>query len=176
VSMLLAEADLDRRALSSPGTLQYQALNWLAYGDPANLDFDLVPPDELSEQFLMALLYFSTAGENWDNSVGFLLASSVCSWNGAIVCNPTVVESHPMVVEIYFSENSLRGQLPTELGLLSNLQVFFLSENQLSGLIPREFGRLTKLEDFCICKLFSSELDTIIPLGSVLHFISPTVS
>jgi hypothetical protein len=122
LSVLLAQADLDGMALSSPGTPQYQALNWLAYEDPADLDFMLVPPDELLQRFIIALLYFSTAGETWDDSEAFLSASSVCSWTGAIVCDPTVVESYPMVVEIHLSGNNLRGQLPTELSLLSKLE------------------------------------------------------
>jgi hypothetical protein len=95
--VLLAEADLDRRALSSPGTLQYQTLNWLAYDDPRNLDFDLVPPGVLLDRFLMALLYFSMAGETWDNSFGFLSASSVCFWFRAFVCD-VAVESHPVLL------------------------------------------------------------------------------
>jgi hypothetical protein len=44
------------------------------------LDFELVSPDELLEQFVMALLYFLMGGENWYNSIGFLLALSVCMW------------------------------------------------------------------------------------------------
>jgi hypothetical protein len=151
LSVLLAEADLDGMALSSPGTPQYQALDWLANEDPANLDFVLVPPDMLLERFIMALLYFSTAGETWNDSSGFLNASSVCSWHGAIVCDPTVVESHPMVVKIYLSENNLHGQLPTELSLLS------------------------KLEDFRLCKfttVSSSEFDTTKLLGSLSYKLS----
>jgi hypothetical protein len=119
ISVLLAEADVDRRALSSPGTPQYQALHWLVYNDPANLDFEHVPPDELLERFVMVLLHFSTGGENWKNSSGFLSSLSVCSsWNG-VVCEPRVVEIH-------FDSNNLRGQLPTELGLLTNLQYIIL--------------------------------------------------
>ncbi len=76
--MLLEQPDLDRRALSSPGTLQYQTLNGLADDDPRILDFDFVPPGVLLDRSLMELLYFSTAGETWDDSFGFLSASSVC--------------------------------------------------------------------------------------------------
>jgi hypothetical protein len=126
LSVLLAQADLDGMALSNPETPQYQALNWLAYGDPANLDFALVPPGALLERFLMALLYFSTAGDNWDDPVGFLSASSVCGWNAAIDCDVAVVESHPVVARISLEDNNLRGQLPTELSLLSKLEYFDL--------------------------------------------------
>jgi hypothetical protein len=177
LNVLLAEAEL-----SSPGTPQYQALNWLADVDRANLDFALLSSDELLERFVlerfvMALLYFSTGGETWDDSSGFLSASSVCSWNG-VLCNATVVESYPMVVRIDMQDNNLHGQLPTELGLLSNLQYLILRENQLSGHIPSELGKLRRLQDFSVRKfatISSSELDTITSSGSFLQFISSTV-
>jgi Leucine-rich repeat (LRR) protein len=72
----------------------------------------------------------------------------------------------------------LRGQLPTELGLLSNLQHLELRLNELSGLIPTELGSLTSLGKLDLGKsatLSSSELDTIISLASVLQSISSTV-
>jgi hypothetical protein len=151
--VLLAEADLDRRALSSPGTLQYQTLNWLVYDDPGNLDsdFDLVPPGVLLERFLMALLYFSTAGETWDNSFGFLSASSVCSWKG-IDCDVAVVESHPVVVRISMYLKHLRGQLPTELSLLSKLEYLHLGK---------------------FATVSSSEMDALELLGSLSYNLSP---
>jgi hypothetical protein len=107
------------------GPFQIEALNWLAFDDPASLDFDLVTPTELLDRFVMALLYFSTGGENWADSSMLLSASSLCSWK-AIVCDSSVVDSYPMVVEMSFSENNLRGQLPTELGLLTGLQYLSL--------------------------------------------------
>jgi hypothetical protein len=130
LSLLLAEADLDRRALSSPGTPQYEALNWLVYDDAANLDFELiVSPERLLERFVIELLYFSTGGESWADSLGFLSASPVCRWNEVekgVVCNRTVAESYPTVAEIVLFENNLSGQLPTELGLLTKLELLVL--------------------------------------------------
>jgi hypothetical protein len=174
LSLLLAEADVDRRALSSPGAPQYQALHWLVYNDPANLDFEHGPPDELLERFVMALLYFSMGGETWDNSFGFLSASSVCMWMNesndgsstyGVLCDPMVVESYPMIVQIDMEQNNLHGQLPTELGLLSNLQYLGLDKNQISGRIPSELGRLTSLGALHLSKfatISSSALDLII--------------
>ena len=150
LSVLLEEPDLDRRALSSPGTLQYQTLNWLAYDDPRNLDFDLVPPGVLLDRFLMALLYFSTAGETWDNSFGFLSASSVCFWFRAFVCD-VAVESHPVLVKISLDKNNLRGQLPTELSLLSKLEYLYLCK---------------------FATVSSSEMDMIKLLGSLSYKLS----
>ena len=41
--------------------------------------------------------------------------------------------------------NRLSGEIPGELGSLANLQYLFLSENQLSGEIPAELGNLSSL-------------------------------
>jgi hypothetical protein len=159
------------------GPSQIEALNWLAFDDPANLDFELLRPVVLLERFVMALLYFSTAGETWKTSSGYLTASPLCSWRG-VDCDFTVDESYPLVVEIDMQENNLHGQLPTELGLFSNLQILNLGISLLSGLIPSELGRLTSLEYLNLGEsttMSSSELDTIISLASVLQVISSTV-
>ena len=42
-----------------------------------------------------------------------------------------------------------RGEIPTELGNLSNLQRLNLEPNQLSGEIPTELGNLSNLERLC---------------------------
>jgi hypothetical protein len=44
------------------------------------------------------------------------------------------------------SVNRLRGSIPTELGLLTNLKELVLFANTLTGGIPTEIGMLTKLE------------------------------
>jgi hypothetical protein len=162
------------------GPTQRDALNWLADDDQAYLDFELVSTDELLERFIMALLYFSMGGENWYDSFGFLLGSPVCMWmneyedgtfDGGVRCDP-------MVVEMKLDDNNLQGQLPTELGLLSNLQVLYLGNNQIYGLFPTELGRLTSLEQLYLSKsatMDTSKLKTMTLFGSVLQFISSTV-
>ena len=42
------------------------------------------------------------------------------------------------------------GQLPTEIGVLTNLQEIVLSQSQLTGLIPTEVGRLVNLKTFAV--------------------------
>jgi hypothetical protein len=159
------------------GPSQTEALNWLADDDPANLDFELVSTDELLERFIMALLYFSMGGDNWANSFGFLSASSVCMWEEYSPFVYGGVRCDPMVFEITLWSNNLQGQLPTELGLLSNLRFLSLGYNQIFGLFPTELGRLTSLEGFFVCKFATStELGTRTLFESVLQCrISSTV-
>jgi hypothetical protein len=133
------------------GPSQEEALNWLAHHDPANLDFERVSPDEVLERFVIALLYFSTGSENLYDPAAVLLRSSVCDWE-RVVCNQTVVESSPIVVQVIFEDNNLGGRLPTELGLLTGLQSL-------------ELGKFATV--------YRSELDTIILLGSLSYNLSP---
>jgi hypothetical protein len=53
------------------GPSQIEALNWPADDDPANLDFELVSPDELLERFVTALLYFSMGARTGTIRWGF---------------------------------------------------------------------------------------------------------
>ncbi len=58
----------------------------------------------------------------------------------------------PSFSVLFLSTTNLRGQLPTELGLLSNLQHLELRLNELSGLIPTELGSLTSLVQLSLGK------------------------
>ena len=55
-----------------------------------------------------------------------------------------------LLVYIDFSQNALTGPIPTELGLLAELEYLELFENRLHGSIPTEIGLLTNL---CKAKL-----------------------
>ena len=58
--------------------------------------------------------------------------------------------------------NSLTGDIPTELGILTLLHSLDLSENQLVGTLPTELDRLTKLAVLAIHQT-NSELTGTLP-------------
>jgi hypothetical protein len=133
LSVLLAEADLDKRALSSLETPQSQALNWLAVSDPAMLDFEKTSPRTILERYIIATLYYSTNGPTWKDQRGFLSKESVCKWSlvnatettiKGVVCN----DQDEFVAEINLSESQLAGKIPSEIGLLTSLTVVDLSK------------------------------------------------
>jgi hypothetical protein len=62
---------------------------------------------------------------------------------------PTSIgENHPDLASLSITNTTLGGPIPTEMGLLSNLQRLWLYENALTGQVPTEIGALSKLEVF----------------------------
>lgn len=64
-------------------TSQYAAMDWLANSDgwaEANNILDSTDHRELVERYALALLYYSTNGNNWLSQSNFLEPISVCNW------------------------------------------------------------------------------------------------
>ena len=70
------------------------------------------------------------------------------------------------VIELNLNLNDLSGEIPAELGSLSNLEILNLSGNELSGEIPAGLGSLSNLTKL---SLLGNDLSGEIPaeLGSL---------
>lgn len=86
----------------------------------------------------LVAIYEATGGENWENREGWLEDADVCGWEG-ITC-----DDDGQVSKIDLVENGLEGDLPPEIGNLSNLQELILGGNKLRSL-PAELGNLANL-------------------------------
>ena len=84
-------------------------------------------------------LYNATNGPNWTNNTHWLSDRPLGEWYGVTTDGPG------RVTALHLPGNQLIGEMPKELGSLSNLQVLYLSSNQLSGEIPEELGGLSTL-------------------------------
>lgn len=48
-------------------------------------------------------------------------------------------------------ENALDGPIPTEIGLLSSLRIWYFYDNKIKGTIPTEIGLLSRLTVLYVC-------------------------
>ena len=119
----------------------------------------------------MMALYNATNGDSWFNNTGwktpplaadgFALPGTECGWAG-VTCTGDVV------TQLDMSSNLLSGNIPPELGGLSNMTILDLADNLLTGGIPSELGGLSNLESL---DLGDNQLNGIVPpaLGSLVN-------
>ena len=75
-------------------------------------------------------LYNATDGENWDESANWLSDAPIGEWYGVNT------DDDGRVTKLTLVSNELSGEIPAELGRLSNLVSLGLSNNELSGCVP----------------------------------------
>jgi len=131
---------------------------------PDSLDEETAPP--FVERFVLATLYHATQGALWRNNYYFLYPKGHCTWfyfdnenfdptqikskdsqaPRGVLCNPEAHANDYRVEEIWIANNNLKGQLPSELGLLKGLKILSLDGNRIHGTIPSDLAKLTNLE------------------------------
>jgi len=127
------------------GTSKYKALVWLADKDPKHLHSSS-PIEEVLQRFVLADLYFSTTGDQWNNKYKFLTRKNVCDWNdktSGVFCN-----ENGQITTLLMPENDLYGTIPQDIGLLSNMERFNLTRNRLEGTIPNSIGIMSSMTNF----------------------------
>ncbi|SNR14349.1 leucine-rich repeat domain-containing protein [Tenacibaculum jejuense] len=118
---------------------------------------------DLEREALIAL-FNATDGNNWRNDLtgsynGVLWDSDITqkvnvgAWFGVTTA---VINGQKHVTKIELNSNLLKGELPAEIGNLSQLKIFKMSSNAIS-LIPAEIGMLINLEQLTL----SSQIDPI---------------
>ena len=101
------------------------------------------PEVEMDRAALIAL-YQATGGPGWINNTNWAGEAPLRQWYGV------TTNAHGRVTELFLQENRLTGELPAELGDLSELRILGLWSNELTGEIPPELARLTDLEQFAV--------------------------
>ncbi len=78
----------------------------------------------------LAALYNATDGENWEYSVNWLSDAPLGQWFSVIT------NDDGRVTGLELWDNDLSGEIPAELGSLSNQIALNLYDNELSGCVP----------------------------------------
>ena len=92
-----------------------------------------------TDREVLEAFYHATGGPDWVNDDNWLSERPIGEWHGV------TTDAEGRVVELNFSINGLRGELPPELGGLQSLEKLSFRGNPLSGVIPPELGLLPNL-------------------------------
>ena len=92
-----------------------------------------------TERNALVALYNATGGANWTSSANWLTDAPVGQWHGV------TTNASGRVSRLELQNDALRGQIPVELGSLTNLEQLRLNDNQLTGEIPNGLGLLQNL-------------------------------
>lgn len=135
--------DVIQRDGDSP---QWEAWEWLL-----EQDLEGYTDDELLQRYAVATFYFATDGVEYgangtstgqSTTMWIDAESHECTWYDGIICNSDLV-----VQQFDFRQNNLRGTIPAEMGILTNLIRLDLGSNPLlRGTIPPQLGLLTDLQ------------------------------
>ena len=92
-----------------------------------------------SDRAVLVALYNATDGPNWRNNNNWLTDEPMREWDGV------TTDSKGRVTRLALPSYQLTGEIPAELGNLSNLTYLDLWGSQLTGEIPAELGNLSNL-------------------------------
>ncbi len=106
-----------------------------------------------SDREALIALYNALNGNNWTTQTNWCSDAPVSQWHGVTTFNNRVVQLNLMT-------NKLSGELPVEIGNLTELQYLNLGNNSISGTIPAECGKLSKL---VMLGLYQNQLSGNIP-------------
>ena len=98
---------------------------------------DPVSPATIRE--VLTALYDATDGPNWHNQGGWFSGRPIDEWHGVSI------DTTHRLIGLNLSGNRLSGEIPPELGRLTDLKGIGFFGNQLTGEIPAELGNLTNL-------------------------------
>ena len=115
-----------------------------------------------TDRAALIALYNATDGPNWENNTNWDTDEPLGEWHGV------TTDANGRVTRLVLRGREMSGEIPSELGNLSDLTDLRLYRSQLSGPIPPELGKLTNLT---VLYLYRNQLSGPIPpdLGNLTN-------
>mmetsp|Transcript_27283 Transcript_27283/g.39964 ORF Transcript_27283/g.39964 Transcript_27283/m.39964 type:complete len:409 (+) Transcript_27283:78-1304(+) len=138
-------------SLDDTSSSQNRALEWLCFHDGSELPSN--EQQEITQRYILAVLYYSLGGSDWTVDCDFLSAAHVCDWfdiakdDKNTVMGVTDCNEDLKVTTIILHWNNMRGTLPDEVQFLTSLENFGLVGGPLHGTIPEGIGNLVNLKN-----------------------------
>lgn len=149
-------------ALESTNSAEHYAAVFIAEGDAFHSEMDNVTYSQMRkflERYILALLFYNTSGDMWQDRYNFLSRLDHCEWNKeystpqgrfmkGVQCN-----NDGFVVDIDLSNNNLASShIPNELKHIFDLEVLHMFGNTIGGTIPN-LSALKKLKSVGLMNL-----------------------
>ena len=103
---------------------------------PYEYDWNTTQYEDLSEHIVKVISYDNSDNSTESQPILLIVRNGVYLWGEYYSLNTT---------ELDLNESEFTGEIPPEIGNLTNLTYLSLSGNQLTGSIPPEIGNLTNL-------------------------------
>lgn len=114
--------------------------------EPANESIVAPVPSNCTDSLTLVRLYNALDGNYWKangKEVGWELARPISEWYGVTL---EEINGEMRVVTLFLNGLGLDGEIPSEIGLLTELRTLDLKYNSIKGEIPATIGELSKLE------------------------------
>jgi Leucine-rich repeat (LRR) protein len=161
MSFLIREGISSEADVTRAGSPQNRAALWIATLDAAKLEIPSSSSDDADsffqfiQRYALATFYYALGGESWDFSMNFLSWNDTCDWfqelatdNGGQVDKfGALCNNVKRVHKILIPWNNMAGQVPPEIGLLTDMRFLAIPSNRnVRGTLPSEMKKLTNLE------------------------------
>ena len=91
------------------------------------------------------IFHVASYGTGWIEETGWLTDLTECEWFG-VVCD----DGRKIITELDLPRNRLGPTIPSEIGLLSGLEILNLPGNRLTRQIPTTIGALSNLSKYSV--------------------------
>lgn len=98
------------------------------------------------DRAVLEAFYDATGGDQWRNNKNWLSDKPLDTWQGV------KTDADGRVVKLDLRRNGLKGNIPNEIGELTELAYLNLSTNSLTGDLPESMGILKKIESILLAE------------------------